>query len=98
MTVVGLEKPGKPQRMVKVAKFEFESRASRALLFSFQAMSVLEQLFGASVLEVAVPDTSLEYPPRSSTDEWLTRLSSAETGRKTAFFGTVSPPSPATWV
>jgi hypothetical protein len=52
-------------------------------------MSVLEQLFSSSVLDLAVPDTSLEYPPSNiDADNWLEKLSSAETIRKQAFFGT----------
>jgi len=48
-------------------------------------MSALEDLFNSSVLDVAVPDASLEYPDRG--DAWLARLSSEEVNRKQAFFG-----------
>ena len=53
-------------------------------------MSVLEQIFDSSVLDVAVPDTSLEYPPSNDdADDWLARLSAVEANRKQAFFGRV---------
>jgi hypothetical protein len=45
----------------------------------------------SSVLDIAVPDTSLEYPLSSDdADDWLTRLSAVEANRKQAFFGTVA--------
>ena len=46
-----------------------------------------EQLFGTSTLNVVVPDTSVEYPPQSTSDDWLTRLQSSSVERKQAFFG-----------
>ncbi|KAF7291007.1 hypothetical protein HMN09_01279800 [Mycena chlorophos] len=50
-------------------------------------MSVLEQIFGASELDVIVPDTSLEYPPPAATaDEWLTRSRDGSVERTQAFF------------
>ncbi|KAG6826661.1 hypothetical protein H0H92_014934 [Tricholoma furcatifolium] len=45
-----------------------------------------EQLFASSVLNVVVPDTSVEYPPHGPTDEWLVKLSSDPVQRKRAFF------------
>jgi len=50
-------------------------------------MSVFERLFGSSVLNIVVPDTVLEYPPQTSTDDWLARLESGKYERKQAFFG-----------
>lgn len=52
-----------------------------------RAMSVLESLFGSSVLELVVPDTSLEFPPKTPTDEWLAILKTGALERKQAFFG-----------
>jgi hypothetical protein len=48
---------------------------------------MLEQLFGSSVLDVVIPDTSVEYPPRTNTDEWLGRLKAGTAERRQAFFG-----------
>ncbi|KAG6877931.1 hypothetical protein C0993_001977 [Termitomyces sp. T159_Od127] len=45
-----------------------------------------EQLFASSALAVVVPDTSVEFPPQGSTDEWLERLHSKSAERKQAFF------------
>ncbi|KAF7301902.1 hypothetical protein MIND_00756200 [Mycena indigotica] len=50
-------------------------------------MSVLEQIFGSSELDVVVPDTSLEYPPPQDTaDEWLARTRDGSVERTQAFF------------
>ncbi|KAF7332300.1 hypothetical protein MKEN_00111200 [Mycena kentingensis (nom. inval.)] len=47
----------------------------------------LEQIFGSTELDVAVPDTSLEYPPPQATaDEWLTRAQDGSAERTQAFF------------
>ncbi|KAL1668503.1 TRAPP trafficking subunit Trs65-domain-containing protein [Schizophyllum commune] len=46
----------------------------------------LEQLFTGSVLDVAVPDSSIEFPPTGPPEEWLTRLKSPATDRDRAFF------------
>ncbi|RXW12394.1 hypothetical protein EST38_g13460 [Candolleomyces aberdarensis] len=46
----------------------------------------LEQLFGSSELSLVVPDTSLEFPPESSVDEWLGRVKIGKVERKQAFF------------
>ncbi|KAG5352460.1 hypothetical protein C0989_002170 [Termitomyces sp. Mn162] len=45
-----------------------------------------EQLFASSVLAVAVPDTSVEYPPQGPADEWLEKLQSGSVERRQAFF------------
>ncbi|RDB17387.1 hypothetical protein Hypma_001684 [Hypsizygus marmoreus] len=45
-----------------------------------------ERLFASSSLNVVVPDTSVEYPPRGSPDEWLERLTDSSVERKQAFF------------
>jgi len=44
-------------------------------------------LFVSSVLNVVVPDTSIEYPPQSTPDAWLTWLQLTSVERKQAFFG-----------
>lgn len=49
-------------------------------------MSTLETLFGTATLDLVVPDTSIEYPPNSTTDDWLSRIKSGKTERKQAFF------------
>ncbi|KAF9262890.1 hypothetical protein L218DRAFT_980323 [Marasmius fiardii PR-910] len=50
--------------------------------------SRFEQLFGATVLDVVVPNTSLEFPPSQlSSDEWLDTLRSGTSNdRREAFF------------
>ncbi|KAF9461747.1 TRAPP trafficking subunit Trs65-domain-containing protein [Collybia nuda] len=45
-----------------------------------------EHLFTSSSLNVVVPDTSVEYPPTTDTDDWLKRLQSTHTERNQAFF------------
>lgn len=50
-------------------------------------MSVFEELFESAILEVVVPDTSIEFPTQSDADEWLGRVQSEEVERKQAFFG-----------
>ncbi|KAJ7498655.1 hypothetical protein FB451DRAFT_1426423 [Mycena latifolia] len=45
-----------------------------------------EQLFASAALDVVVPDTSLEYPPATSADDWLSRLKSDTLERNQAFF------------
>ncbi|KAJ7490314.1 TRAPP trafficking subunit Trs65-domain-containing protein [Mycena galericulata] len=49
-------------------------------------MSALEKLFTTAELDVVVPDTSLEYPPTSSADEWLSLLKAGTLERTQAFF------------
>jgi hypothetical protein len=49
--------------------------------------TMLEELFNSSVLDVVVPDTSVEYPPSADADDWLMRLKSPTAERKQAFFG-----------
>ncbi|KAJ7167476.1 TRAPP trafficking subunit Trs65-domain-containing protein [Mycena filopes] len=49
-------------------------------------MSAFEQLFASAELDVVVPDTSLEYPPATSADDWLARLKSDNLERSQAFF------------
>ncbi|KAG7451363.1 uncharacterized protein BT62DRAFT_882978 [Guyanagaster necrorhizus] len=49
-------------------------------------MSSFEQLFGSAALDVVAPDTSVEYPPSASADDWLSRLRSPSSERKLAFF------------
>ncbi|KAJ6490309.1 TRAPP trafficking subunit Trs65-domain-containing protein [Mycena vitilis] len=49
-------------------------------------MSALEQLFNSAELDVVVPDTSLEYPPATVADDWLSRLKSENLERTQAFF------------
>ncbi|KAJ6539624.1 TRAPP trafficking subunit Trs65-domain-containing protein [Mycena capillaripes] len=49
-------------------------------------MSALEQLFASAELDVVVPDTSLEYPPATPADDWLSRLKSETLERTQAFF------------
>jgi hypothetical protein len=51
-------------------------------------MSIFEELFNSAILEVVVPDTSVEFPDASvAADEWLSRVNSQEVDRKQAFFG-----------
>lgn len=50
-------------------------------------MSVFEALFNSAILEVAVPDTSVEFPEQSGADEWLSQVRSDKVERKQAFFG-----------
>lgn len=52
-----------------------------------QRMSAFEQLFTACSLQVAVPDTSLDFPDSESIDEWLKSVQSGNVERKQAFFG-----------
>jgi hypothetical protein len=54
-------------------------------------MATREQLFNSTVLDVVVPETSLEYPPQTSVDDWLRRLQDANLERKQAFFGECFP-------
>ena len=50
-------------------------------------MSVFEELFESTVLEVVVPDTSVDFPTQNEADEWLRRVQSEAVERKQAFFG-----------
>jgi len=54
-------------------------------------MSVFEELFNSAILDVVVPDTSVQFPDQSVVDEWLSRVSSQQVDRKQAFFGTFIP-------
>lgn len=47
----------------------------------------LDQIFSTTLLKVVVPDTTLEFPPTVSADEWLDRARSIYIERKQAFFG-----------
>ncbi|KAJ7241923.1 TRAPP trafficking subunit Trs65-domain-containing protein [Mycena haematopus] len=49
-------------------------------------MSALEQLFASAELDVVIPDTSIEYPPATPADDWLSRLKSETLERTQAFF------------
>ncbi|TFK25456.1 hypothetical protein FA15DRAFT_687034 [Coprinopsis marcescibilis] len=44
------------------------------------------QVFSSADLSVVIPDTSLEFPPQSSVDEWLGRVKIGKVERKQAFF------------
>lgn len=46
-----------------------------------------EELFSSCLLEVAVPDTSIEFPENALADEWLASLNQPQVDRKQAFFG-----------
>ncbi|KAG6907317.1 hypothetical protein DXG01_009436 [Tephrocybe rancida] len=46
-----------------------------------------EHLFASSVLNVVVPDTSVDYPPVGPPDKWLGKLRSGSIERRQAFFG-----------
>jgi hypothetical protein len=51
-------------------------------------MSVFEELFNSAVLDVLVPDTSVQFPHADDDpDEWLSRANNPELDRKQAFFG-----------
>ncbi|KAF7980356.1 hypothetical protein HWV62_38801 [Athelia sp. TMB] len=49
-------------------------------------MSVFEELFESTVLEVVVPDTSVDFPAQNEADDWLRRVQSEVVERKQAFF------------
>jgi hypothetical protein len=49
-------------------------------------MSIFEHLFNSSVLDVAIPNSSLEYPPPLEPDEWLLELGAGNLERAQAFF------------
>ncbi|KAH9474413.1 hypothetical protein JR316_0012871 [Psilocybe cubensis] len=49
------------------------------------AMS-LDQVFSTSILNLLIPDTSLQFPPESSTDEWLANAQANAVERQQAFF------------
>lgn len=52
----------------------------------------LETLFGSCDLEVAVPDTSVDFPERQDQiDDWLAILQERQADRKHAFFGEMHP-------
>ncbi|KAF9477650.1 hypothetical protein BDN70DRAFT_837474 [Pholiota conissans] len=46
----------------------------------------LDQIFSTALLKLVVPDTTLEFPPTTSTDKWLDRARSLSVERKQAFF------------
>lgn len=55
-------------------------------------MSVFEDLFNSAVLELVVPDTSVQFPDHSldvalDDNEWLSRACNQDVDRKQAFFG-----------
>lgn len=62
-------------------------RNSNARLFFAGSVMSFEHLFASSVLNIVVPDTSIEYPPQCAPDEWLGRLNASSIERKQAFFG-----------
>ncbi|KAM6501156.1 TRAPP trafficking subunit Trs65 domain containing protein [Amanita muscaria] len=45
-----------------------------------------EQTFASTTLDVAVPDTSLDFPTQDSLDSWLDRIGSGLVDRKQSFF------------
>jgi len=47
----------------------------------------VDQLFATSILTIFVPESSSEFPPRKSTDEWLNVVKVESTERRQAFFG-----------
>jgi len=47
----------------------------------------LDQIFSTTILNVFVPDTSLEFPPKTSTDDWLNSIQGNSFERRQAFFG-----------
>ena len=47
----------------------------------------LDQLFATCVLTILVPESSLEFPTRNSTDSWLNIVNLESTERRQAFFG-----------
>lgn len=47
----------------------------------------LDQVFSNTLLKVVVPDTTLDFPPKISTDDWLEKARSISVERKQAFFG-----------
>jgi hypothetical protein len=54
-------------------------------------MSSFEQQFNSSLLEVVVPDASVEFPTAGSNgDVWYSQLKREAGERSTAFFGKVS--------
>jgi hypothetical protein len=62
--------------------------------FAPDRMSIFEQQFSSSILEVVVPDASLEFPsPGANGDTWYNKLKADGGERNTAFFGKV-PHSP----
>ncbi|KAF5325505.1 hypothetical protein D9619_009948 [Psilocybe cf. subviscida] len=49
-------------------------------------METLDQIFSSTVLNVLVPNTTLDFPPTSSTEEWLEKSKAVALERKQAFF------------
>ena len=47
----------------------------------------LDQIFSTAVLNVLVPDTSLEFPPNTSVDKWLAAAQVTGVERRQAFYG-----------
>jgi hypothetical protein len=50
-------------------------------------MSVFEELFNLVILEVIVPDTSVQFPDQSVVDKWFSIMNGNKVDRKQAFFG-----------
>jgi hypothetical protein len=63
----------------------------------FERIASYEQQFNSTLLEVVVPDASVEFPTAGSNgDAWYSQLKREAGERNTAFFGKVSsryPPS-----
>jgi hypothetical protein len=51
------------------------------------SVTVFEELFNSAILEVVVPDTTVQFPDQSAPDEWLETANSQKVDRKQAFFG-----------
>ena len=47
----------------------------------------LDQVFSTSVLNLLIPDTSLQFPPETSADTWLEKAHTNSIERRQAFFG-----------
>ena len=47
----------------------------------------LDQIFSTTVLNLLIPDASLEFPPTISTDSWLEKARMNAVERRQAFFG-----------
>ncbi|PPQ70667.1 hypothetical protein CVT25_010769 [Psilocybe cyanescens] len=46
----------------------------------------LDQVFSTTILNLLIPDTSLQFPPESSTDAWLSQAQTNAVERRQAFF------------
>lgn len=50
----------------------------------------LDQIFSTAILNVLVPDTSLEFPPNASVDKWIAAAQVGGVERRQAFYGQTS--------